>query len=46
MQRFSYDFVFTSRGLTINRFVGPSNYFFRGSALIMTNGLVQIEETL
>ncbi len=36
----------TKTGLTINRNGGPSNYYVRGSALTMTNGLVQIEETV
>jgi Tfp pilus assembly protein PilX len=33
-------------GLTINRSAGPSDYSYRGSAIIVTNGLVQVEETL
>jgi hypothetical protein len=36
----------TQTGFTINRNGGPNPYFYRGSALIMTNGFVQIEETL
>ncbi len=35
-----------STGFTINRFGGPNDYNYRGSAIIVTNGLAQIEESL